>query len=165
MIIGQLKINYLRNKFDCLVQKFARDVDILMVSETKPDNNFPVGQFLIYGYSPPIRIDRDIHEGGLMLFVKEDIPCKLLSLENKPMEGFYKERNLRKTKWLRYCSYNPRGSNVNEVIRAVLNLSIKSIKSTKTQSSKSNKSTKSTNSTKSIKSTKLKQANKRLSSP
>ena len=124
-----------------------------MVSETKLDNSFPEGQFLIDGYSPLIRIDRDIQGGGLMLFVKEDIPCKLLSLENKPMEGFYKERNLRKTKWLRDCSYNPRGSNVNEVIRAVLNLSIKSIKSTKTQPSKSTKSTKST---KSIKSTKRK---------
>ena len=153
MIIGQLKINSLRNKFDCLVQKITGDVDILMVSETKLDNSFPEGQFLIDGYSPPIRIDRDIHGGGLMLFVKEDIPCKLLSLENKPMEGFYKERNFRKTKWLRHCSYNPRGSNVNEVIRAVLNLSIKSIKSTKTQPSKSTKSTKST---KSIKSTKRK---------
>ena len=129
-----------------------------------------MGQFLIDGYSPLIRIDRDIHGGGLMLFAKEDIRFKLLSLENKPMEGFYKERNLRKTKWLRYCSYNPRGSNVTEVIRAVLTFfyfflrknftrakSIKNIKSTKTQPSKSTKSTKST---KSIKSTKRKQANK-----
>ena len=146
-------MNSLRNKFDCLDQQITGNVDVFMVSETKLDNSFPEGQFLIDGYSPPIRIDRDIHGGGLMLFVKEDIPCKLLSLENKPMEGFYKERNLRKTKWLRHCSYNPRGSNVNEVIRAVLNLSIKSIKSTKTQPSKSTKSTKST---KSIKSTKRK---------
>ena len=67
---------------------------ILLVSETKLDNSFPVGQFLIDGYGPPIRLDRDIHGGGLMFFVREDIPWKLLSLENKPMEGFYVEINL-----------------------------------------------------------------------
>ena len=50
--------------------------------------------------------------GGLMLFVREDIPCKLLSLENKPMEDFYVETNLRKTKWLLCCSYNASRSNI-----------------------------------------------------
>ena len=60
-----------------------------MVSETNLDNSFPVGQFLIDGHGPPIRLDRDIHGGGLMLFVRRDIPCKLLSLENNSMEGFY----------------------------------------------------------------------------
>ena len=83
-----------------------------MVSETKLDNSFPEGQFLIDGYDPPIRLDRDIHRGGLMLFVRDDIPCKLLSLENKPMEGFYVEINLRKTKWLHCCSYNSSRSNI-----------------------------------------------------
>lgn len=42
-----------------------------------------------------------------MLFVIEDIPSKLLSLENYPMEGFYVEVNSEKTKWLPCCSYNP----------------------------------------------------------
>ena len=83
-----------------------------MVSETKLDNSFPVGQFLIDGYGPPIRLDGDIHGGGLMLFVRDDIPFKLLSLENKPMESFYVEINLRKTKWLLCCFYNPSRSNI-----------------------------------------------------
>ena len=30
-----------------------------------------------------------------MLFFREDIPCKLLSVENHPVEGFYEESNLR----------------------------------------------------------------------
>ena len=42
LIIGQLNINSLRNKFDCLVQQIIGDVDILMVSETKLDNSFPM---------------------------------------------------------------------------------------------------------------------------
>ena len=53
-----------------------------------------MGQLLINGYSPPIRLDSDIHGGGLMLLVMEDIPCKLLSLGNEPMEVFYVEMNV-----------------------------------------------------------------------
>ena len=41
-----------------------------------------------------------------MLFLREDIPRKLLSVENHPTEGFYVEVNLRKSKWLLCCSYN-----------------------------------------------------------
>ena len=48
-------MNSLRNKFDCLDQQITGNVDVFMVSETKLDNSFPVGQFLIDGYGPPIR--------------------------------------------------------------------------------------------------------------
>ena len=78
-----------------------------MVSETKLDKIFSVGQFLIDDYGPPIRLDRDIHGGGLIIFVRENIPLKLLSLKNKSMEGFDVEINLPKIKWLLCCSYNP----------------------------------------------------------
>ena len=47
-----------------------------MISETKLDKSFPEVQFFVDAYGPPIRLDRDIHGGGLMLFVREDIPCK-----------------------------------------------------------------------------------------
>ena len=94
MIIGQLNINSLRNKFNCLDQKTFGSVDILIVSETNLDSSFPVGQFLIDSHGPPIRLDRGINGGGLMFSVRDDIPCKLLSLENNPMEGFHVEINL-----------------------------------------------------------------------
>ena len=42
-----------------------------------------------------------------MLFVREDIPSKLLPVENSPTETFFIEMNLRKKKWLLGCSYNP----------------------------------------------------------
>ena len=71
-----------------------------MVLDIKRENNFHVSQFLIHGYIPPIRLDCDINGGDLMLFVREDILCKLLSLKNKRMEDFYVEINLRKPKWL-----------------------------------------------------------------
>ena len=97
MIIGKLNINSLRNKFESFVQQVSGNIDILMVSGTKLDNSFPVSQFLIDGYTPPFRLDRDNNGGGIMLFVREDISCKLLSVENHPMENFYVEINLRKT--------------------------------------------------------------------
>ena len=80
------------------------NIDILMVSETKLDNSFPVSQFLIDSYTLPFRLDRDNNGGGIMLFVREDIPCKVFFVENHPMEGFYVGINLRKIKWLLCCS-------------------------------------------------------------
>ena len=78
----------------------------------KIDNSFPVGKFLIDGCGPPFRLECAIHGGGTMLFIREDIPCKLLSLENKLMEVFYVEIDLWKTKWLLGCSYSPGRSNI-----------------------------------------------------
>ena len=78
-----------------------------MISETKLDNSFLLSQFLNDGCTPPFRLDRYNNERGVILFVREDISCKLLSVGNHPMEGFYVELNLRKTKCLLYCSCNP----------------------------------------------------------
>ena len=110
--MGQLNINSLRNKFESPVQQVTGNIDTLTVSETKLDNSFPVSQFLIEGHTPPFRLDRDNNGGGIMPFVRKDSPCKLLSVENHSMEGFYVEINLRKTKWLLCCSYNPNRSKI-----------------------------------------------------
>ena len=75
LIKGQLKINSLRNKFESLVQQVTENIDILMVSETKLNNSFPVSQFLIDGYTPSFRLDRDNNGRSIMLFVRENIPC------------------------------------------------------------------------------------------
>jgi hypothetical protein len=78
-----------------------------MISETKLDSTFPVGQFVINGFSTPFRLDRNRNGGGIMLYVREDIPVKLLFTEVLPIESFYVEINLRKKKWLLCCCYNP----------------------------------------------------------
>ena len=70
----QLKINSLRNKSDYLVQQITGHFDGLKVSETKLDNSSPADQFLVDGYGPPIRLDRDVHGESLLLFVREDNP-------------------------------------------------------------------------------------------
>ena len=93
-----------------MLQGVIKDrVDIFLVSETKIDKSFPVGQFLIKGYSTPFRLDRNQRGGGLLLYVREDIPCKILNeySSEKAIESFFVEINLRSKKWLLSCSYNP----------------------------------------------------------
>ena len=107
LVLGHLNINSLRNKFVALTQQITRNVDILMLSGTKLHSSFPEGQFLIPGYSAPYKIDRVCHGGGLMLFVREDIPSKLLLEENTPIEVFCIKINLRKKKCLICGFYNP----------------------------------------------------------
>ena len=112
IVVARLNINSLRNKFDYLIKQITGNIGILMISETKLDSSFPTGQFLINGYSEPFRIDRNSQGGGIMLYVREDIPSKLVGVETSPTEGFYVEINLRKKKWLLCCSYNPNKNNI-----------------------------------------------------
>ena len=52
---------------------------MLLISETKIDNTFPVSQLCVPGYSVPLRLDRTGNEGGIMSYVKEHIPCRIIS--------------------------------------------------------------------------------------
>ena len=83
-----------------------------MISETKIDESFPKGNFLIEGFSTPYRLDRDSKGGGIMLYVRADIPSNLLAFEDKPIESLFIELNLQNTKILINCSYNPHKSMV-----------------------------------------------------
>ena len=78
-----------------LLQWSTGNIDILVVSEMKLDNSFPpVDQFLIDGNKLPFRLDGKTHGWGIMIFVKEDIPCKFLSVENQAMQSLSVEVNL-----------------------------------------------------------------------
>ena len=78
-----------------------------MVSETKVDDSFPIGKFLIHGVSPHNRLDRDSKGGRIMLYIREDVPSNLLATDKEPIESLYVELNLRNKKYLISCSYNP----------------------------------------------------------
>ena len=67
LIFAHLNINSLRNKFEFLVEFARGKVDILMISETKIDESFPLGQFKVNGFNKPFRLDRNIKGGGIML--------------------------------------------------------------------------------------------------
>ena len=109
LIIGHLNINFIENKFDALVSLVKDKLDILMVSETKIDGSFPENQFLIEGYTKPFWWDRNSHGGGLLLYIREDIPCKEIKTHKLPdnIEGIFIEINLRNKKWIIIGGYNP----------------------------------------------------------
>ena len=125
LIFSHLNISSIINKFEFLGKDLASNVDLLMILETKIENSFPKGQFLIKGFCEPFRIDRKIHGGGILFYVREDIPVKLLSVEPLPAECLFVEINLRKRKWLVCCSYNPHKDNISnhlQLIRKKLDL-------------------------------------------
>ena len=57
-IFAQININSIRNKFQFLASQIIINVDVLLVSETKPGDSFPAAQFLLDGFSKPYRLDR-----------------------------------------------------------------------------------------------------------
>ena len=111
IILGHLNINSIRNKFDLLGDKIKGNVDIMVISETKLDESFPNGHFIIPGYALPCRLDRNQFGGGIMVFVREDIPSRALSL-NKSIESLFIELNFCKKKRLLCSTYNPNRNNI-----------------------------------------------------
>lgn len=97
LIIGHLNINSLRHKFDFLRHEINGKIDILMISETKLDSSFPIAQFSIEGFSTPYRLDRNKFGGGIILYVREDIPSQRVKKQdsNEDVENFFVEINLR----------------------------------------------------------------------
>ena len=49
-----------------------------MISETKLDESFPEVQFFIDGYHAPFSYDRNGNGGGILLYVRENIPAKVI---------------------------------------------------------------------------------------
>ena len=76
LIFAHININSIRNKFDMLADLIVGKVDLLLISETKLDDTFPSSQFQISGFSTSFRLDRAQKGGGIMLYVREDIPAK-----------------------------------------------------------------------------------------
>ena len=119
LIIAHLNINSLRSKFEFLVEFIRGKVDILMISETKIDESFPLGQFKINGFNASFRIDGNSNGGGVMLFVREDILAKVIASETPPVECLYVEVKLRKQKWSISFSYNPNKSMISQHMEAL----------------------------------------------
>ena len=65
-------------------------------------------------FSKPFRLDRTAKGGGILLYIREDIPCKYIKqiTLNNSFEGFFVELNLRSKKWLLGSSYNHHKENI-----------------------------------------------------
>ena len=114
LISAHLNINTVRNKLDLLSKQIKSSMDMLTIFKTKLDDSFHDGQFLIEGYHAPFRFDRNKYKGGIILYVREDIPA------NFPFaESFFVEINLHKRKWLFNCSYNPHNNNITKHLELI----------------------------------------------
>ena len=115
------------SKFDLFSEQIKGTIDVLKISETKIDDSFPIGQFLIEGFRAPYRLDRNSKGRGILFYVREDIPSSLITVDINPginlIESFYVELNLRNNKWLINCSYNPHksliGNHLDEVSKTL----------------------------------------------
>ena len=65
IIIAQININSLRNKFSFLCEAVSGNIDVLLVTETKLDSSFPNAQFHMHGYTTSYSLCRNANGGGL----------------------------------------------------------------------------------------------------
>ena len=100
-IIGHLNVNSLRNKIIAVEELMCDKVDICLFSETKLDETFPNQQFKIHGYKM-YRRDRNKHGGGVLCYVNENIPCKMVNVEgvSDDCEIILIEFSIKTRKWL-----------------------------------------------------------------
>ena len=78
LVIGNVNINSISNKFDNLKLIIQGKVDILVITQTKTGTSFPLNQFEIQGYSKPCRFDRNRNGGD----VREHIPSRQSKIDN-----------------------------------------------------------------------------------
>ena len=120
-ILAQLNINSLRNKFDSLKYLIQDKFDVLVITETKLDESFPSTQFSIDGFSNPVRLDRTSLGGGIMIFIRQNIPYKVLEKipsENDD-ESIFLEIKIRNSKWLLIAGYNPKKPRIGNYIQNI----------------------------------------------
>ena len=66
LILAHLNINSVQNKFRLLSKQIKGNIYVLMISERKIDNSFPIGHFLIDGFCTSYRLDRNSKGGGIL---------------------------------------------------------------------------------------------------
>ena len=84
IVVGQIKIYSIRNKFDHFMAAVLGNIDILLITETKIDSTFPVNQFYFNGYNVPYRNDRNTNGGGILVYIRDDIRSRIIECENLP---------------------------------------------------------------------------------
>ena len=91
VVLGLLNVNSFNAKFDSIRSIAIDKIDVMVLVETKLDDTCPTSQFFMGGYSRPFRRDRNRYGGGILIYVREDIPCKILHDHNLPedIEGIF----------------------------------------------------------------------------
>ena len=96
--------------------------DTIMISETKLDNSLPKSEFIIPGLTKPYRINRYCHGGGILPYIRSDIPSKEIPNSRllNPSEGFFVEINLEKKKLIS-CSNISNKSLIQNYLMEIVN--------------------------------------------
>ena len=96
-----------------LQEVIGNNIDVSLISVAKLDASFPLSHFILDGLTPPYRLDRRQHGGGIIVFIREGIPSKLLNADTSiGIEKLLVEINLRSKKWLISGYYNPHLSSI-----------------------------------------------------
>ena len=119
LVFGHLNINSLQTKFDFLCGKIKGPIDVFVITESKLDDIFPHGQFLFDRFHTLFRFDYNKNEGGILLYVREGIPAKILNHDFPSAENVFVEIKLHKKKWLINCSHNPNKNNIKNHLEIV----------------------------------------------
>ena len=121
---AHLNINSIANKIDNLKSMLEQNLDIFCIAETKIDQSYPESQFCIPGYRKPYRLDISDKSGGLLVYVKETLPSRLLTKFKIPpdLQIIPIEINLRKSKWLVVSIYRPPGTEISYFIENITKL-------------------------------------------
>ena len=122
LIIGNLNINSLPNKFEDLKILVKGKVDIIVITESKLDYTFPDSSICISGYNKPFRKGRNRNGGGNLVFIRDDIPCKELQINFlNEFEVLLIEINLSHSKWLFVACCHPPSLNDDLFFRKLSN--------------------------------------------
>ena len=66
LIVAQININSIQNKFETLVSLVTFDITILIISETKIDESFPLLQIMIDWFVMLYHCDRNARGDGIL---------------------------------------------------------------------------------------------------
>ena len=111
------------HKQKVLFDMINNNIDIVMLAETKLDESHHIGEFISAGYKVPYRFDVSEFEGGLLVYVREDIPTKRIILQSiaDDIQHITFELNLRKQKWLILSIYRPPKTKPDHFIEQISN--------------------------------------------
>ena len=110
LISRNSNINAINNKFEQLKYIIKNNIAVLIVIETKLDFSFPSSQISRDEFAKPFPRDRNKNRGGVMTFVRDDIPSKEIEVSSD-IECLFIELNIGKVKWLVAGCYHPPSQN------------------------------------------------------
>ena len=84
-------------------------IDVLVITETKLNDTFLTSQFLVTGFSVTYRLDQNRNRGGIMIFIRNDIPSRVFTehVFQDDIKGLFIELNFRKAKWILFRTFHP----------------------------------------------------------